>query len=118
MINLSTTIAIKATQIPAVIPLPGSTLDKAIKVSCPKSLVPTKAVITEAIKDFKKVAADKGLELSDELAEEMVGEVWRGATLTPGFKLGVKEPAQVRFRSLPDFMQQSLADKITDKTLR
>ena len=83
-----------------------------------KNYPPTKAVITEAIKDFQKVAADKGLELSDELAEEMVGEVWRGSTLTPGFKLGVREPAQVRFKSLPDFMQQSLADKITDKTLR
>ena len=76
-----------------------------------KNYPPTKAVITEAIKDFKRVAALKGLELSDELAEQMVGEVWRGATLTPGFKLGVREPAQVRFKSLPDFMQQSLVNK-------
>ena len=76
-----------------------------------KNYPPTKAVINEAIKDFKRVAALKGLELSDELAEQMVGEVWRGATLTPGFKLGVREPAQVRFKSLPDFMQQSLVNK-------
>ena len=27
------------------------------------------------------------------------------------FKLGVREPAQVRFKSLTDFMQQSLVNK-------
>ena len=83
-----------------------------------KNYPPTKAIIKEAVKDFKRVAALKGLELSDELAEEMVGEVWRGASLPKGLKLGQREAAQVRFKSLPDFMQKSLADKITDKTLR
>jgi len=79
---------------------------------------PTKAIIKEAVKDFKRVAALKGLELSDELAEEMVGEVWRGASLPTGFKLGEKATAQVRFASVPDFMQKSLVDKITQKTAR
>ena len=83
---------------------------------------PTKAIIKEAIKDFKRVAALKGLELSDELAEEMVGEVWRGASLPKGFKLGDRLTSQVRWRAgegaVPDFMQKSLVDKITQKTAR
>jgi len=90
---------------------------------------PTKAIITEAIKDFKRVAGDKidpktgkRLILSDELAEQMVLEVWRGASLPKGFKLGDRLTGQVRWRAgegaVPDFMQKSLADKITQKTVR
>ena len=73
---------------------------------------PTKEVIKEGIIDFKKVAADKGLKLSDDLAEQMVNEVWKGATLGKGFLLGAGAPAQVRFKSVPDFMKRSVADKI------
>ena len=83
-----------------------------------KNYPPTKAIITEAVKDFKRVAALKGLQLSDELAEEMVGEVWRNASLPTGLKLGQRSPAQVRFGSVPDFMHKSLFDKVTQKTVR
>ena len=83
-----------------------------------KNYPPTKAIITEAVKDFKRVAALKGLQLSDELAEEMVGEVWRNASLPTGLKLGQRGTAQVRFGSVPDFMQKSLLDKVTQKTVR
>ena len=58
------------------------------------------------------MAADKGLKLSDDLAEQMVNEVWKGATLGKGFLLGAGAPAQVRFKSVPDFMKKSVADKI------
>ena len=83
-----------------------------------KNYPPTKAIITEAVKDFKRVAALKGLQLSDELAEEMVGEVWRNASLPTGLKLGQRSTAQVRFGSVPDFMHKSLFDKVTQKTVR
>ena len=90
-----------------------------------KNYPPTRAIINEAIKDFKDVAASKidpktgeRLILSNELAEEMVGEVWRGASLPKGLKLGQRGTAQVRFGSVPDFMQKSLFDKVTQKTVR
>ena len=94
-----------------------------------KNYPPTRAIINEAIKEFKRVAAlktdpktGKRLILSDELAEEMVADVWGGATLPKGLKLGARNPAFVRWRAgegaVPDFMQKSLVDKITQKTLR
>ena len=79
---------------------------------------PTKEVIKEAIKDFKRVAALKGLKLNDELAEQMVREVWEGASLPQGFKIGeTVSPGDVRFKSLPDFMKKSVADNITQKKI-
>ncbi len=41
---------------------------------------PTKEIIKEAKKEFIKEAERKGLKLNDELAEEMVREVWTGAS--------------------------------------
>ena len=79
---------------------------------------PTKEIIKEAVKDFKEVAAKKGLKLNDELAEQMVREVWEGASLPQGFKIGeTVSPGDVRFKSLPDFMKKSVADNITQKKI-
>ena len=79
---------------------------------------PTKDIIKESIKDFKRVAALKGLKLNDELAEQMVREVWEGASLPQGFKIGeTVSPGDVRFKSLPDFMKKSVADNITQKKI-
>jgi len=72
---------------------------------------PTKNVIKEAIKDFKEVAATKGFKLSDDLAEQMVHEVWKGASLPKGFLLG-RAQGQVRFKDIPDWMVESVADKV------
>ena len=82
---------------------------------------PTKEVIKEAVKDFKRVAALKGLKLNDDLANQMVREVWEGAQLGKGFKLGdAVFPGQVKWGEkggLPEFMQKSLANKVTQKNL-
>ena len=90
-----------------------------------KNYPPTKVLINDAIKEFKDVAASKidpktgkKIILSDELAEQMVREVWEGASLPKGFKIGQRAPATVRLASAPDFMQKSLADKITQKNVR
>ena len=80
---------------------------------------PTKTLIKEAIKEFQEIAAQKGMTLNDELARDMVDEVWKGARLPKGFTVGAKTaPGQVRFdKGVPAFMTKSLADKITQKTI-
>ena len=80
---------------------------------------PTKTLITEAIKEFKDIAAQKGLKLNDDLARDMVDDVWKGASMPKGFTLGERTgPGQVRFQNVPAFMTKSLGDKITQKTIR
>ena len=80
---------------------------------------PTKTLIKEAVKEFQEIAAQKGMTLNDELARDMVDEVWKGARLPKGFTVGAKTaPGQVRFdKGVPAFMTKSLADKITQKTI-
>ena len=80
---------------------------------------PTKTLIKEAVKEFQDIAAQKGMTLNDELARDMVDEVWKGARLPKGFTVGAKTaPGQVRFdKGVPAFMTKSLADKITQKTI-
>jgi len=79
---------------------------------------PTKTLITEAIKEFKDIAAQKGLQLNDDLARDMVDDVWKGASMPKGFTLGkTTAPGQVRFQNVPAFMTKSLADKIDQKTI-
>ena len=79
---------------------------------------PTKTLITEAIKEFKDIAAQKGLKLNDDLARDMVDDVWKGASMPKGFTLGkTTAPGQVRFQNVPAFMTKSLADKIDQKTI-
>ena len=85
---------------------------------------PTQRIINQAVKDYQYIASQKGLVLSDELAEELVNKTWVGASIDKGFKLGTGAPGTVRLRA-PDFMRKSLQDKIdpekynlkaTDKT--
>jgi len=79
---------------------------------------PTKTLITEAIKEFKDIAAQKGLKLNDDLARDMVDDVWKGASMPKGFTLGATTaPGQVRFQNVPAFMTKSLADKIDQKII-
>ena len=89
---------------------------------------PTKEIIREAVREFKRIAAQKidpktgkKIILSDELAHQMVREVWEGAELGKGFKLAdYAFPGQVRWGQkggLPEFMHKSLANKVTQKNL-
>ena len=88
-----------------------------------QNLKPTKNLIKEAIKKFQGVVdkkidpkTKKKIVLSDELAEEMVHEVWKGASMPKGFLLG-KGQGQVRFRNLPKFMLNSVADDVTQSNV-
>ena len=84
-----------------------------------KNIRPTKELIKNAIKEFKDIAKSKNLNLSDELAEDLVNDVWKGAYLPKGFTLGkTTAPGQVRFeKGVPSFMKDSLAETLTDKKL-
>ena len=77
---------------------------------------PSSKVINTAIKEFKDVAADKGITLSDDVAKNMVNEVWanaklpRGVMMNEGTKSGV-----VRLGSVPNFFLKSEADNLLSK---
>jgi len=78
---------------------------------------PTKEIIKEAKQNFIKEAERKGLVLSDELADQFVYEVWKGASLPKGFLLGKGGPGQVRFKTIPDFMVKSIENTVTQDSL-
>ena len=78
---------------------------------------PTKEIIKQAVNDFKYVANQKGIILSDEAAETLVNKVWVGASIDKGFKLGVTAPGVVRAR-VPDFMRKSVQDVIDPATYK
>ena len=80
---------------------------------------PTKQLIKEAVKEFQDIAAQKGMTLNEDLAKDMVDEVWKGARLPKGFTIGkTTAPGQVRFeKGVPAFMTKSLANKITQDTI-
>lgn len=80
---------------------------------------PTKQLIKEAVKEFQDIAAQKGLTLNDDLARDMVDEVWKGAKLPKAFRVGeTTAPGQVRFeKGVPAFMTKSLGSKITQDTI-
>jgi len=78
---------------------------------------PTKEIIKEAKQNFIKEAERKGLVLSDELADQFVYEVWKGASLPKGFLLGKGGPRQVRFKTIPDFMVKSIENTVTQDSL-
>ena len=94
-----------------------------IKVA--ENLRPTKELIKEAAKQFQDIAATKiddvtgkPMVLSDDVAREMVEEVWRGAELPKGFTLGERTaPGQIRFKNMPAFLTKSLRDKISQKDI-
>ena len=78
---------------------------------------PTKTIINQAIDDFKFIANQKGIVLSDEAAETLVNKTWTGASIDKGFKLGVGAPGVVRLRA-PDFMRKSVQDVIDPATYK
>lgn len=78
---------------------------------------PTKQIIKEAKEEFIAEAKRKGLTLSDELADQFVYEVWKGASLPKGFLLSKGAPGQVRFKTIPNFMVKSVEDTVTQDTL-
>ena len=77
---------------------------------------PSSKVINTAVKDFIDVAAEKGVTLSDDVAKNMVNEVWanaklpRGVMMNEGTKSGV-----VRLGSVPNFFLKSEADNLLSK---
>ena len=90
-----------------------------------QNLKPTKELIKDAAKQFQDIAATKidpvtkkPIVLSDDVALDMVDEVWRGAELPKGFMIGERTaPGQIRFKNMPAFLTKSLRDKITQKDI-
>ncbi len=80
---------------------------------------PTNTLIKEAIKEFQDIAAAKGLKLNDDLAKDMVDEVWKGAYLPKGLTIGKgTAPGQIRFeKGVPAFMKDSLAKTLDNKSM-
>ena len=85
-----------------------------------KNYPPTKAIIKETTEEYKKIASQKGLQLTDKQAEDLVDQTWKGANLTRGFLMSGENASealgQVRFKSVPKFLLDSVADEIMDKS--
>jgi hypothetical protein len=77
---------------------------------------PSSKVINTAVKEFIDVAGEKGVTLSEDVAKNMVNEVWanaklpRGVMMNEGTKSGV-----VRLGSVPNFFLKSEADNLLSK---
>ena len=77
---------------------------------------PSSKVINVAVKEFIDEAANKGVTLSEDVAKNMVNEVWanaqlpRGVMLNEGTKSGV-----VRLGSVPNFFLKSEADNLLSR---
>jgi hypothetical protein len=83
-------------------------------ISVADNYAPTKAIIKETVEDFQKVALEKGITLSDDVAKSMVDEVWSNAELPKGIMINPKSKAgSVRLGSVPDFFLKSVADDLT-----
>ena len=79
---------------------------------------PSQTLIKEAVKEFQDIAAQKGLNLNDDLAKDMVDYVWQGAYLPRGFTIGKgTAPGQVRFKAVPAFMKDSLAETLDNNSI-
>jgi hypothetical protein len=88
-------------------------------ISIADNIRPTNTLIKEAVKEFQDIAAQKGLKLNDDLAKDMVDEVWKGAYLPKGLTIGKgTAPGQIRFeKGVPAFMKDSLAETLTNKKM-
>ena len=86
---------------------------------------PSQTLIREAVKEFQDIAASKidpttgkPLVLPEELAKDMVDEVWKGAYLPGGITIGKgTAPGQVRFKAVPAFMKDSLAETLDNNSI-
>ena len=77
---------------------------------------PSGKVINKAVQDFKDVAADKGITLSDDVAKNMVNEVWANAKLPRGVMMNENtKSGVVRLGSVPNFSLKSEADNLLSK---
>jgi len=76
-----------------------------------KNYAPTKAVLLQARRDFQEVAKGKGLNLTDDMADRMVEEVWTNAQLPKGILLS-STPGATRVYGLPQFFKDSVADPL------
>ena len=77
---------------------------------------PSSKVINTAIKEFKDVAAEKGITLSDDVAKNMVNEVWANAKLPRGVMMNENtKSGVVRLGSVPNFFLKSEADNLLSK---
>jgi hypothetical protein len=77
---------------------------------------PSSKVINKAVQEFKDVAADKGITLSDDVAKNMVNEVWANAKLPRGVMLNERtKSGVVRLDSVPNFFLKSEADNLLSK---
>ncbi len=76
---------------------------------------PSSKVINTAIKEFKDVAADKGITLSDDVAKNMVNSVWIDAKMPRGVMLGGSKSGVVRLGEVPNFFLKSEADNLLSK---
>ncbi len=77
---------------------------------------PSSKVINTAVKEFQEEAAKKGVELSEDVAKNMVNEVWANAKLPRGVMMneGTKS-GTVRLGSVPNFFLKSEADNLLSK---
>ena len=77
---------------------------------------PSSKVINKAVEEFQTEAAKKGVTLSEDVAKNMVNEVWanaklpRGVMMNEGTKSGV-----VRLGSVPNFFLKSEADNLLSR---
>jgi hypothetical protein len=77
---------------------------------------PSSKVINKAVEEFKDVAAEKGITLTDDVAKNMVNEVWANAQLPKGVMMneGTKS-GTVRLGSVPNFFLKSEADNLLSR---
>ena len=77
---------------------------------------PSSKVINTAVKEFIDVAGEKGVTLSEDVAKNMVNEVWANAKLPRGIMMneGTKSGV-VRLGSVPNFFLKSEADNLLSK---
>jgi hypothetical protein len=77
---------------------------------------PSSKVINTAVKEFIDEAAEKGVTLSEDVAKNMVNEVWANAKLPRGVMMneGTKS-GTVRLGSVPNFFLKSEADNLLSK---
>ncbi len=79
---------------------------------------PSDTLVKNAIKEFQDIAESKGLKLNDDIAKDMVDDVWKGAYLPKGLTIGKgTAPGQIRFKAVPAFMKDSLAKTLDNDTI-
>lgn len=77
---------------------------------------PSSKVINTAVKEFIDVAGEKGVELSEDVAKNMVNEVWANAKLPRGVMMNENtKSGVVRLGSVPNFFLKSEADNLLSK---